>query len=65
MKPMKLSRSTLGLERIGKNRKREVINKARNQDWKEELEDYERSETNMGNPQSRRVSGVHGEGIKP
>lgn len=45
---MKMSRSTLSLEKIGKNKKREVINNERTKDWKAQVKEYEQSKSDMG-----------------
>jgi hypothetical protein len=37
------------LEKIGKNRKREVINNERNKDWKLQVKEYEQGKTSLVN----------------
>jgi hypothetical protein len=36
----KTTKPTLELEKIGKNRKREVINNERTKDWKQQIAEY-------------------------
>lgn len=46
---MKPSAPTMELEKIGKQRKRKVINNAKTNDWKEQVKEYEQSKSNVGN----------------
>lgn len=46
---MKTSRSTLELEKIGKSRKREVINNERTKDWKKQVKEYEQGKSDLVN----------------
>lgn len=38
------------LEKIGKSRKREVINNERTKDWQQQVKEYEQHKTDLVNP---------------
>jgi hypothetical protein len=62
---IKLSRATLDQERIGKTRKREIINNEQERDWETELKEYERGKLSVDDPGWGKQDSVHGAGFKP
>jgi len=62
---LKMSRTTLDQERLGKSRKREVINNEMERDWETELKDYELGQLSVDNTERGISDSVHGTGFKP
>ncbi|CAB4161059.1 hypothetical protein UFOVP729_28 [uncultured Caudovirales phage] len=60
-----MSRTTLDQERLGKSRKREVINNEMERDWETELKDYELGQLSVDNTERGISDSVHGTGFKP
>jgi len=61
---LKMSRTTLDQERLGKSRKREVINNEMERDWETDLKDYELGKLSVDDTERRKSNSVHGEGFK-
>jgi hypothetical protein len=54
----------LDQERLGKSRKREVINNEMERDWETDLKDYELGKLSVDDTERRKSNSVHGEGFK-